>query len=661
MRLAEQLTPTQGARSAALDGARGYAVLVLMAYHFGVESLQGAWVGLNLFFVFSGYVIVMILLKEHARFGRVSILDFYRRRARRLLPALAVLIVVVGTWAVVAADNATRRPMKDDILATVGFVMNWRLVSQGDQYFAEFGNPSFFRHVWTLSVEEQFYIVAPIAAVLLVRLVASRALRVSIVLAVAVASAVWTAQIGLATSEAQAHAYYGTDTRIQALLAGMAMAFAVGPDRVGRRPRAMSARTAGLLAWTATLVTTAGFFLVRPMAPVMFERGGMLALSLLTALGIAGIVQVGRGPYRRIFTWGPLVYLGILTYGLYLWHWPVKLWLDRYAADLPVVAELLIGSTATLAIAALSFHLIEVPVMRGGLAELARGVNAGRALAVGATVLVLVTAFRVGAVPTVQEDIAAGRVPELTPGTAPYEARETPLRVAIYGDSVPYYLAQGFPAQSYPDLHLTNLAVEGCGLLPLTTFWSPGYREPVKPQCRDSREQMADELRKNEIDVLVLMVGTDLGTLHEQADGSLIGPDDRRLGPLVREQLDDLRAAADAAGVRQVQLVTLPCRDVSVERLPSPPFDRDWMREHTEVTRNLAEPDRANRWFASWADRTDTPLLDLHGALGCDDGFRKQINGITLFRDALHFSEEANPMLWTWLAPAIRDAWDQLA
>ncbi|GAA3548055.1 membrane protein [Aeromicrobium flavum] len=661
MRLEEQLAPTQGSRSSALDGARGYAVLVLLAYHFGVEALQGAWVGLNLFFVFSGYVIVMILLKEHARFGRVSVLDFYRRRARRLLPALTLLILAVGTWAVVAADHATRRPMKDDILATVGFVMNWRLVSQADQYFAEFGNPSFFRHVWTLSVEEQFYIVAPIAAVLLVRMVGSRALRVGIILAVAVASAVWTAQIGLATAEAQAHAYYGTDTRIQALLAGMAMAFAVGPDREGRRPRQMSPRTAGLLAWTATLVTTAGFFLVPPMAPLMFERGGMLALSLLTALGIAGIVQVGPGPYRRIFTWGPLVYLGILTYGLYLWHWPVKLWLDRYAADLPVVAELLVGSVVTLAVAALSFHLVEVPVMRGGLGRLTGSLRKGRVLAVAATAVVLVLAFRVGAVPTVQEDLAAGRIPELTPETAPYEPGSAPLRVAIYGDSVPYYLSDGFPADRYPDLELTNLAVEGCGLLPLTTYWSPGYREPVKPECRASREEMTERLRDARADVLVLMVGTDLGTLHERDDGTLIGPDDPELGSLVDEQLDDLRAAAEAAGVRQVQVATLPCREVSVERLPSPPFDRDWMREHTEVTRNLAEPDRANRWLTEWAKGTDTPVLDLNGALGCDDGFRRQINGITLFRDALHFSDEAAPMLWTWLAPAVRDAWDELA
>ncbi|WP_286927937.1 MULTISPECIES: acyltransferase family protein [Aeromicrobium] len=657
MKIAEMLRTSQGARSAPLDGVRGLAVVVLLAYHFGVEALQGAWIGISLFFVFSGYVITTILLKEQARFGRVSYLEFFRRRARRLLPALALLIAVVGTWALVAADHATRREMKGDILATLGFVQNWRLVSQADQYFAELGDPSFFRHVWTLSVEEQFYLVAPFAAVLLVRHVASRSTRVVIVLALALLSAWWMAQVGLATSEAVAHSYYGTDTRVQALLAGMAVAFAVGPDRHGRRPRPMTSWTAGFWAWAATLTSIVGFFVVPPLAPVMFEKGGMLVLSLLTAVGLAGAVQSGSGLFRRVFSWGPLVYLGILTYGLYLWHWPVALWIDRYAPDLSGPAELLLGSAATFAIAAASFHLIELPVMLGGLSQLTGTVGRGRVLAVATTCAVVVLAFAVGRVPTVEQDIAAGRVPQLVEGSDPYVPGDEQIRVGIYGDSVPHYLSKRFPQSTYGDIELVNLAVEGCSLLPLTTYWSPGYREPVKASCRQSREQMVSVLERERVDVLVLMVGTDLGTLHEREDGSLVQPGSDELRTLVDEQLDDLRAAADAAGVSQVQLVTLPCREVSVDRLPSPPFDREWMADHPEVAGHLADPVAANGWFEEWAARSDAPVLDLYGALQCSEGFQRRVNGVTLFEDALHFSDEATPMVWTWLAPAIRERW----
>lgn len=661
MKLAEMLRTSQGARSAPLDGVRGLAVVVLLAYHFGVEALEGAWIGISLFFVFSGYVITTILLKEQARHGRIDYLGFYRRRARRLLPSLTLLILVVGTWAVIAADNATRRDMKGDILATAAFVQNWRLISQADQYFAEFGDPSFFRHVWTLSVEEQFYLVAPFVAMLLIRVVASRGTRVAIILGLALASAWWTAHIGVATSEAAAHAYYGTDTRVQSLLAGMAVAFAVGPDRHGRRPRLMSEWSAGWWAWAATLTSIVGFFVVPPLAPAMFERGGLLALSVLTAMGLAGAVQSGPGAFRRIFSWGPLVYLGILTYGLYLWHWPVALWLERYAPDLPWAAEFLFGSAITLAVAAISFHVVELPIMLGGLSRLTGSVRRGRFLAVGATLLVLTTAVVVGRVPTVEQDVAAGRVPQLVEGTPRYEPGTERLRVALYGDSVPHYLADRFPDSTYSDIDLIDLSVEGCSLLPLTTYWSPDYREEVKEPCRRSREQLVDDLQAQEADVLTLMVGTDLGTLHERADGSLVEPGSDELRGLVEEQLEELRSAAESAGVSQVQLVTLPCREVSVDRLPSPPFDPEWMAEHPEITRNLADPIVTNGWLKNWAARTSTPVLDLYSAMRCEEGFQRRVHGITLFQDALHFSEEATPMVWTWLAPSIRERWQTRA
>ena len=655
------LRTSQGTRSATLDGVRGLAVVVLLAYHFGIEALQGAWVGISLFFVFSGYVIVTIMLKEHARSGRIDVVQFFRRRARRLLPALTIMLLVIATWAALAADHATRRSMRGDIFATMGFVMNWRLVQQADQYFVEWANPSFLRHVWTLAVEEQFYLVAPFLVLALIRFVHRRVTRVLIVSGLATASAVWTAIVGVGSTEAQAHAYYGTDTRVQALLAGMAVAFAVGPDRDGRRPADMRPAVAAFWAWAATLTSIVCFFVVPPLSPFMFESGGMLMLAALTAIGLAGAVQVGSGVFRRVFTIAPLVYLGILTYGLYLWHWPVKLWLDRYAPELPLEGTLILGSLVTLALAALSFHLVEVPVMLGGLARLSGGIDRGRVLAVASTVAVLFAAVRVGDVPTVEEDIAAGRVPALVDGTPAYEPAGETVRAALYGDSVAHYLAQGFPGRTFADLEVTDLATEGCSLLPLPIHWTPRNQEQISDDCREGRENLTDDLREADADVLVLMVGSVLGVPHQLEDGSLLEVDDPRYREMVQEQLDGLLASARSADVEQVQIATLPCRADSIGDYQIDPQDEEWFDERPEIAATVIDPRRINAWLTQWAERNALPVLDLYDALECQRGFARERHGIVMFRDQLHFSDEATPMVWTWLAPAIRERWQTRA
>lgn len=657
MKLSEALATSQGSRSATLDGIRGFSVIILMAYHFGVSQLQGAWIGLSLFFVFSGYVIVMIMLKEIAREGRINYLEFYRRRARRLLPALFLMTVVIGGWALAFGDNAVRRPMKGDILATLGFVMNWRLISQADQYFVEFANPSFFRHVWTLSVEEQFYLVAPFMVAFLVAHIQSRKARVGIVFGLAAASAISAAVVGVATTEAQAHAYYGTDTRVQSLLAGMAVAFAVGPDRFGKRPKPMSQRTATGYAWFALAVFLSSFVLVEPLAPFMFESGGMFVFSVLTAVGLVASLEIGPGVFRKIFTNTVLVYLGLLTYGLYLWHWPVKLWMDRYLPEMSLLPTLFIGSAATFVLAAISFHLIEIPIMIGGLKQLTGNLRRSRVLAVGSVVGVIALAMAVGRVPTVQQDIEAGRVPNLVEGTPKYVPGDEPFTAALFGDSVPYYLADRFPEETYSDIKLANLAVEGCGLLGLTTYWAPEYQEPVGKRCKDGRANLAKDLKESGADSLLLMVGSDLAVPHQRDDGSLVQIGDDVYRTMVEQQLDKLLDDATSAGVRQVQLATIPCRELTSKGLGDLPFDTKWFEENPQIPQNLSNPTIVNGWFKEWANHNQVPILDLYGALGCEQGFVPKLHDIKLFHDAMHFSEEATPMIWTWLAPAMREAW----
>ena len=173
-------TPVAGtargmARYAAIDGYRGFFVVLVLLYHVGVTQLAGGWIGINHFFVFSGFLIARMLIKEHSKTGRIDPIRFYRRRIRRIVPAMLVLVMAVLVHSWIFETAAKRREYGGDSFATLGFFLNWRLVTRSDAYFELFGHPSPLRHAWTLSVEEQFYLVAPLLLLLICRATRSRA------------------------------------------------------------------------------------------------------------------------------------------------------------------------------------------------------------------------------------------------------------------------------------------------------------------------------------------------------------------------------------------------------------------------------------------------------------------------------------------------------
>ena len=355
--------------------------MAVVLYHADVGLLGGGFIGVDVFFVISGYLITSLLLAERAGgTGNVNLLGFWSRRARRLLPALLALVGGSLLYTVLFLPEEVSS-LRGDAIASFGYVTNWYLIFEDQSYFEALGRPSLLRHLWSLAVEEQFYVFFPlIFAVVLARLHVRFAL--ALVCAVAIASAALMALIfepGIDPSRV----YYGTDTRIAVILAGAALAFVWRPGGLPRRAAALTARTAD--AWG--LAALAGLVAVAIAATedgAFLYRGGFLAVAVLTAVLIATAVHPQATLIKGILARRPLVWLGTRSYSVYLWHWPVFM-LTRPGVDVAMdgVELLAVRVAITVVLAEASFRLIEAPIRTGSLRKLWVAVSRGARASVG--------------------------------------------------------------------------------------------------------------------------------------------------------------------------------------------------------------------------------------------------------------------------------------
>ncbi len=343
-------------RFAGLDGLRAVAVITVIAFHFVPAVLPGGYLGVDVFFVISGFLITALLLRERANRGRISVPVFWLRRVRRLIPALALVVVVCSAVAALIGGDVLVG-LASQLVGAATFSSNWIFIVQGASYF-DATTPELFRNLWSLAVEEQFYLVWP-ALLLALLLVRWKWVQVVIVAVVAVASAVAMALMFTPPGDAT-RVYYGTDTHSFGLALGAALAIAVT-----RMPARWPTRTLALL---GALAVGALIVLALTMGETdpLVTRGGLFLVAALTALAIAGSLGsdswLGRG-----LDIPPLRWIGERSYGLYLWHWPV---IVLFAAALPVDAPWWIAPSCalvvTVAAAAASYRWVELPVRRLG-------------------------------------------------------------------------------------------------------------------------------------------------------------------------------------------------------------------------------------------------------------------------------------------------------
>jgi peptidoglycan/LPS O-acetylase OafA/YrhL len=366
---------------------RAFAVIAVLLYHADLAWIPGGFLGVEVFFVISGYLITALLLAEWRQRGRIDLKTFWLRRARRLLPALYVLLVVTLAFAVVFLPGEVAG-LRGDVFAAFGYVTNWYLIFGQESYFEAVGRPSLLQHLWSLAVEEQFYLIwPPILALGLcigaTRLRRRRALRAA--LFGAVASAVAMALLYTPGVD-PSRIYYGTDTRATGLLCGAALAFLWSPGEK-YRPSAARHRRLQLAGrgrfrrrwgWTVPLLLDIlGFAALGSLVwfclnlgefqPFLY-MGGFALVGLATTAMIMAVVHPYTLIGARLLGWSPLRWIGVRSYGIYLWHWPVFM-VTRPELDVPFdgLSVLALRLAATVILADLSYRYVETPIRRGAL------------------------------------------------------------------------------------------------------------------------------------------------------------------------------------------------------------------------------------------------------------------------------------------------------
>ncbi len=655
----------------ALDGLRAIAVTGVMLYHGGAPLAGGGFLGVNVFFVLSGFLITSLLLGEWTKRLTIRLGQFWTRRARRLLPALLLMLVGVAIYAKVFATPGEFANLRLDSLSTLFYVANWHFIFAGANYFSQTAQPSPVSHMWSLAIEEQFYIVWPPVALVLLhlgrRLQPSR--RLWPVFAVAVVGAAASAldmRLSYYGGASITRLYEGTDTRCQDVLVGAAMAIGMAmwaqhrralPEGADPTPWRIPTPWFGpsikpIAAWEITpiyarvalqvlgwSVLAAGVYLwsqlTEPSA-FLFE-GGFLLFALGVATVIFCAVTAQTASLSRALGNPVFRYVGKISYGTYLWHFPLFALLDSSRMHLYGLPLLTVRIAVTLVVATASFYLVEEPIRRGRM----RSFTEWRAwLMTSAAFLAVVAATVAATLPSPAE--AAGTVRAVG---AQYTG--PPVRVTVFGDSVAWRLAFAMlasqPQESY-DVDIDNGAFVGCGVLRSTEYSSHGVPSPVTADCNTSAPSSAQwpaqwkgDLDQFQPNVVVLLAGR-WEVMDRLIDGRWLHIGEPAFDADLKRSLEQAVAVGTSTGALMV-LMTAPCFD-SGEQPNGQPWPEDTagrLAAYNQLVRQVA------------AEHPSTVQVDDFGGLLCPGGtYTTSFNGVQI-RDGDGVHIVPTPAAGQWL------------
>jgi peptidoglycan/LPS O-acetylase OafA/YrhL len=672
----------------ALDGMRAFAVLGVMAFHGGIPWLDGGYLGVDAFFVLSGFLITSLLVNEWQRLQTIRLGAFWARRARRLLPALLLVLLFVACYAAFVVPRGTYTDLRLDSLSTLFYVANWHFILIGSSYFNQTGLHSPLTHTWSLAIEEQFYLVWPLVVLGVLKL--TRNLRVLLVVSVvgALASAAEMALLyhpGMNTTRL----YYGTDTHAQCLLVGASLAVSLAliarergrrqPARPGERAR-RGRLPGGDPRWAATtragrtVFTVVGIVGVAGSAVLwshltgtssLLYRGGFLLAALATAAVLVSVVCAQRSPVAVVLSVAPLRYLGRISYGMYLWHYPLFIWIDGTRTGLSGYPLFLVRAAATIGIATASFYLVERPIRQGSFFRQWRGWIAAP-VAVVVTVVALVAATTVPAVAVTGAGLAA------TSTTVPGAKAKRPVKVLVIGDSTALTLAinLGVDAAAY-GVDVNDEGIVGCGVtegtLDKTTgvvgnvwnacnsrvapgtpqfLYSTAYGHQIEsPDAEQWTVWDRDWVDQFDPNVVVLLAGR-WEVRTRVYDGKWTNIDEPGFAAYVKRQLAFTVRFSSAKGAKVV-LMTAPCYDHGEQ-----PNGEPWP---TDTPQRV---DTYNRLVKEVAAEypTTASVIDLHGMVCPGGQFEQDIDGVQVrSSDGVHFPDtgSAAPYLDPRILPTL--------
>lgn len=547
----------------ALNGLRGIALLVMLAYHGNVSWLGGGYLSVSTFFTLSGFLITALLVieQESNPSGRIDLGAFWVGRLRRLLPAALAGVALAALYAAVAGTPGQLVRLPWDTAAALLYFANFRFMTSGHSYWEMFSRPSPLQHYWSLSIEEQFYLLYPVLLMGIALVTRRSRTQLRMVLAIlAVAST--AVMMALSWSgAAPARLYYGTDTRAAEFLVGALLAAVLVRDA---QIRPWMGRGSGMATLVASVYCVALLFLVGGDSAFLY-RGGFLLYAIATAVLINAALCPGI--VRAVLSWRPLVWIGTVSYGAYVFHWPIDLAIDEHRTGLSGVTLLAVQITATLVLARLSYVVLEQPIRSRRWPTGASAVLAPLgAAAVVAAVVALVTANTSA---RVDHDRGGPWAPTPMPDVSS-PARANAPRVLVLGDSVAWTLGQGFTAwarRSGDAIVAWNLAVYGCGLA-RGHEQSPVAQLQIDRKCDDWPGWWEAEVDRFRPDVVIILSG-----LWDLVERRLPGSD--RINAPGEQIFDDwllseYQLAVDIASSRGARVVwlTAPCLGPDAARSP---------------------------------------------------------------------------------------------
>jgi peptidoglycan/LPS O-acetylase OafA/YrhL/lysophospholipase L1-like esterase len=633
----------------ALDGWRGFTIWFAISVHAGYFTAGGV-LSLDTFFVLSGFLITGLLLREWDRSEGIDLLSFWARRARRLLPALFVVLAAVLVYAAVLAPSLGLDKLRADVLASLGYVVNWHFILSGQSYFGSFTTPSPLLHLWSLAVEEQFYLIWP--PIVLLTLWAARR-RFSergaiatvglVALVGAMASSIWMVALYQPGAD-PSRVYYGTDTRAQAMLIGAALAvFSTlhGPLR------SRGGRTAlTVVAPLCLVIVVAPWFASDTTAVHDFFYGqyGLFVYCVATAVVLWRLTQDRVGIMGAALSLSAVRWVGGISYEMYLWHWPTYLVVTPDRTGLDGLTLLAVRLSVVVALAFATARLVDDPIRRGVRLHTPRLARLGAAAAV-IVLSVGVFAATIGAEPAL-----SGNVGDLADqSAAPTTQLPANIKVLMTGDSQGATIAQGirsapglYGVSAQPGLTVWNRAILGCPIVSFPVFVIDGNQ--AKNKCGGAgywQQQWASDVAQFRPDVAVVMAGAWDVFDALMPDGSVQRAGNREFDATYRRDVAQLIDTLSSTGAAVV-VIKPPC------------FGANNM-----IGGDAQSPARLDKTLMAAVDAVWTKAAKEHGAklLNLDPVLcPKGVSNESIRPDGAHFSGTGADQVAPRVARAAREA-----